>query len=85
MTTDPEAALIGFINANYQPAFPVTASTELVRSEIVDSYSILELITFIEAEFQLRIPDDEIQADNFRTVDSILVMITQLREPHDAT
>lgn len=84
MTTDPGATLIGFINANYRPASPVTADTELVRSEIVDSYSILELITFIETEFDLKVPDEEVQADNFRTVNAMLSVISRLQSAHDA-
>ena len=84
MTSDSSAALISFINTNYRPASPVVADTELVRSEIVASYSILELITFIETEFDLQVPDEDVQADNFRTVEAMLRMIDGLRTNHDA-
>ncbi|MDE0779555.1 MAG: acyl carrier protein [Alphaproteobacteria bacterium] len=79
------ATLIAFINSNYRPVVPIESDTELVRNEIVDSYSILELITFIEGNFDLNIPDEDIRPDNFRTVDAMCVMVERLRVGNDAT
>jgi len=83
MTSDSSAALISFINTTYRPASPVVADTELVRSEIVDSYSILELISFIETRFAIRVPDEEVRPDNFRTVDAMSAMIAGARGADD--
>lgn len=81
----PDTTLTAFINTNYKPAVPVTNDTELVRSEIVDSYSILELITFIETSFNLGVPDEDIRPDNFRTVEAMCAMVARLRAGDDAT
>ena len=74
-----DATLIGFINSTNHPPTPVGRDTELVRSEIIDSYSIIELIAFIETTCDARIPDEDVRPDNFRTVDAIIAMIGSLR------
>lgn len=74
----PTPALIGFINDTYAPPTPVTAETELVRSEIIDSYSIVELIAFIEETFGVRVPDEEVRPENFRTAAAMHAMIVSL-------
>ena len=81
--TGPGATLVAFINTNYQPAAPVANDTELVRSEIVDSYSILELITFIETSFNLGVPDEDVSPNNFRTVEAMCAMVARLRADDD--
>jgi acyl carrier protein len=80
----PVSALVDFIDTTYAPATSVTNDTELVRSEIVDSYGILELITFIETRFDLKIPDEDVRPNNFRTVDAMCAMISRLRSEDDA-
>jgi len=80
----PAATLTDFIDTTYAPAVPVTNDTELVRSEIVDSYGILELIAFIEKSFDVHIPDEDVQPNHFRTVDAMCAMIARLRSEDDA-
>lgn len=60
-----------FINENYADGQPITDDTELVRSGIVESYGIVELLQFIEEEFGLSFPDEMITPDNFRNVAAI--------------
>ena len=61
-----------FINENYADGEPVTDDTELVRSGIVESYGIVELLLFVEEEFGLTVPDEMITPDNFRNVAAIV-------------
>jgi acyl carrier protein len=39
----------------------------------------MELVTFIEQETGIRIPDDEVHPDNFQTIVSMEAMIQRLR------
>lgn len=75
--------LMEFVNDNYNPATPVTIDTELVRTEIIDSYSILELISFIETRFNVLIPDEEVRPDSFRTIDAMCALVDSLRNEDD--
>ena len=70
--------LIGFINATYTPREAVGPETELVRSEIVDSYGIVDLIEFIEQTCAIRVPDEEVRPDNFRTVAAMVAFLENL-------
>lgn len=80
----PAPVLVEFIDTTYAPPASVTNDTELVRSEVVNSYGILELITFIETRFEVKIPDEDVQPNNFRTVDAMCAMIARLRSEDDA-
>lgn len=40
----------------------------LIQNGIVDSLGIFRLVSFFEDRFRLRIPDEEINADNFQTI-----------------
>jgi acyl carrier protein len=76
--------LTDFINTTYEPPAPVANNTELVRSEIVDSYGILDLIAFIETNFDVHVPDEDVRPDSFRTVDAMCAMIARLKGENDA-
>lgn len=80
----PVTTLTDFINTTYEPPAPVANDTELVRSEIVDSYGILDLIAFIETSFGVSIPDEDVRPDNFRTVDAMCAMVARIRSEDDA-
>ena len=43
----------------------------LLESGILDSLGILEVVTFVENEFQITINDDELQPENFSSIASM--------------
>ncbi len=57
----------------------VTEDSPLLDSGIVDSTGILELVSFIEKEFGVRIQDEEIVPEHFDTVRSIAAFIATKR------
>ena len=71
-------SLIDFLNNNFRPATPIGPTTELVRSEVLDSYGIVEVIAFIETTFQIQVPDEELTPDNFRSIADICTMLEKL-------
>lgn len=40
----------------------------LLEQGVVDSMGVLEIVTFIESEFNITLTDDELMADHFETV-----------------
>ena len=52
-----------------------------IQKGIIDSTGILELSTFVEDTYQIKIPDDELIPDNF---DSIQRLVQYIRRKHEA-
>jgi methoxymalonate biosynthesis acyl carrier protein len=50
---------------------------DLLAAELIDSLAITELVSFLEAEFAIRIEDEDLTPENFRTVDSIAAFVTR--------
>ncbi|MEZ4709413.1 MAG: acyl carrier protein [Caldilineaceae bacterium] len=50
----------------------LTAETELLLSELVDSLGIIRLMLFIEEEFQVAVPPEDVTVQHFRSV-SVMV------------
>ena len=40
----------------------------LVETGIIDSMGVLEIVTFLEAEFDIVLDDDEVAGDNFESI-----------------
>lgn len=51
-----------------EQGYQVDADTKLIEDGILDSVSLIELVTFIEEQCGLDVPDEFFQADNFATV-----------------
>ena len=58
-----------------RPYEEIGENTELVESGLLDSLSIIRLITQLEELFCIEIPDDEVTADNFRTIRDIAQLV----------
>ena len=63
--------------------FPVAQRTSpgdtdsLVESGIIDSMGVLELVTFIEADFELVLSDDDVVSENFDSIATISSFIEE--------
>ncbi len=57
-----------------------TSWTNLVDSRILDSLTILALVSDLEDAFDITIPAVEIVPQNFNSVAGILAMVVRLRE-----
>ncbi len=53
----------------------VADEDSLIESGIVDSLGIFSLVTFLENTFGIRIGDEEIVQENFRTIDTIELLV----------
>ena len=43
----------------------------LIEGGIIDSMGVLEIVTFIESQFEVVLADDEVASDNFRSIQSL--------------
>ena len=53
----------------------------LFEKGILDSMGLMQLISFIEEQTRLRIPNEEVTRDNFETVASIERLVERLKAP----
>jgi len=54
---------------------PVEDDTDLFSNGILDSLDIIDLVLFIEEKFVIKIPQDSMILDNFKTVKAISELI----------
>ena len=48
---------------------------DLLAAELIDSLGITELVGFLEERFGIRVEDDDLTPDNFRSVDAIVAFV----------
>jgi acyl carrier protein len=73
-----ENAILDYIRNEYledDDEVELTASTPLISSGIVDSFSLVSLKRFLERKYQISIPDEEASAEAFDTVASITRLV----------
>lgn len=56
----------------------INPEMNLFQNGILSSLDVLDLLTFIEKEFTVEVPDDDIDADNFGTIRNIANLIESL-------
>jgi acyl carrier protein len=53
-------------------------NTPLLEWGIINSLAMVELISFLEEQFSVRVPDSEIKPANFESLQKIAAMVTSL-------
>jgi acyl carrier protein len=48
---------------------------DLLANEILDSLMIVELVSFLEERFRIRVSDDDLMPENFKTIDDIAALV----------
>lgn len=74
-----EEKLIAFIKDAIieDPDIDIAPDTKLISSGLIDSFSLVLLQSFIEKEFQKKIPAPRITADSFDSVAQMIAIINQ--------
>jgi methoxymalonate biosynthesis acyl carrier protein len=57
----------------------LTADTDLLSSGLLDSLTMMDLVVFIEVEFQQRIALDDMRPEKFRTIGTIAQLVEKLQ------
>lgn len=62
-----------------RPPEQLTATTQLLENEVIDSMGIIQIVGFIEDEYGIVLDDDDLSVDNFATVAAISALIEEKR------
>lgn len=58
---------------------PLDDNDQLVESGIVDSLGIMSLLSFLEEEFSIQIPSEDLSPENFASVATITTLVERQR------
>ncbi len=53
----------------------IAHDSDMLSDGIIDSLGITELISFLERRYGIKVEDDDIDAENFRSIDSIVAFV----------
>lgn len=71
-----------FVETNFvRGGVPISPTTSLLDSGLIDSTGILELVSFLEAEFGIVVPDEDVIPAHFETVQAITTFVDAKRRP----
>lgn len=72
-----ESAIINFLKNNILAEGVSITPQTVLRETGIDSYSIVEIILFIERQFNYVMPDHLLKSENFATVETIATILDQ--------
>jgi acyl carrier protein len=64
-----------FIASNFYASGAIGDDDSLLERGLLDSTGVLEVVAFLEAEFQVRIADDEVVRENLETIEGIARLV----------
>lgn len=71
-------ALVHYIHQRFAKKLPaVTESTSLVKSGLVDSFGVIDIVSFLEKEYGVRLPDAEVTPDHFENLTTIRALLAR--------
>jgi acyl carrier protein len=77
MASDIQEKLLDFISQRFRiPRGEIDPDTSLVDQGVIDSFGFIEIVSFLETEFSIAIPDDQINRDHFGSVNRIVDFVT---------
>jgi acyl carrier protein len=81
MDKEMVADVIQFIREEYleDESVEITATTPLISSGIVDSFSMVSLKMYLEDKYEIRMTDEEASTEAFDTVTSICNLVDGIR------
>jgi acyl carrier protein len=65
--------------------FPATKRRELrnddslLETGMIDSLGVLDLVSFIETEFQITVADEDLTPENFQTIEKMMAFVDRKR------
>ncbi len=80
MITSAQNEIREFIQ-NRMPSLELRDDEDIFSLSFVNSLFAMELVMFIEKTFALSIPNEEIDIDNFRTINAMMSLVGRLTRP----
>ncbi|MDH3285095.1 MAG: acyl carrier protein [Acidobacteriota bacterium] len=77
---DKTSIITGWIRENCAgdaPDTQIDVNTPLLESGLLDSIQIVNLVDFLESKFGVKVEDEDLVAENFESVQSVLGLIEQ--------
>lgn len=74
MPSDPKQTILNFLNDRLSKDVQET-SQSLVKSGLLDSFQILEMIDFIESQFNVVLQENDLNEDHLDSVDSLVSLL----------
>ena len=59
--------------------YDIDYDTSLLRGGYIDSFLVEVIVVFLEAMFEVDIPDEEVKEENFDTIDKITNLVKRLK------
>jgi acyl carrier protein len=56
----------------------IQTGDDLLSAGIIDSLGVLQLVSFVEEQFGIQIPDEDVVMENFQSVDALSTYLNQL-------
>jgi len=83
-----EADVRRFVTDNFlfgRQGFTLDADDSFLEQGLIDSTGVLELVSFLEDRFQVRVADDELVPDNLDSINRLIQFVEQkLQEARSA-
>jgi acyl carrier protein len=77
-----EQEIRDFLAANFflgQDPGALQTSSSLIEAGLIDSTGVLELVGFLEEQYDIRIEDDDLTPENLDSIDNILAYVASKR------
>jgi acyl carrier protein len=73
------SAIRTFVNSEllYRKDQEIDPTMNLIESGVIDSMTLLRLTSFLEEHYGIEIPDEDIVADNFRSLSAIEAFVAR--------
>jgi acyl carrier protein len=69
-----ESFIVAEITGDLAPG-PIAHDEDLLAADLIDSLGITELVAFVEGRFGIKVADEDLTPDNFRSVDAIAAFV----------
>ncbi len=74
---DIRSAVRGFLKNAAPKGVSFTDSESLLVKGVIDSLRMLDMISFLEEKYKIKIDEDELMPENFESVDAITRFVEQ--------
>jgi methoxymalonate biosynthesis acyl carrier protein len=78
ISTDTADRIVAFVTNRF-PQAEITDTEDIFSLGYINSLFAMELVMFIEKEFTVTVPNDQLRIDNFRTAKAMTELVDTLR------
>ena len=79
-----ETALVRFVSVEFLDGDAVSVDDEIVLDGTVDSLGVTRIVDFIESEFGITIPAEDVTIENFRSIGTMAAYVRHRRQAENA-